>query len=109
MRGAVPGEVTGAGRGHWCKHTVAKCANCEGPHFAQAKVCPKKKAARSEAKGWRSSPKWRQRGETSRPEEPPTTAGGEPESEVEGEETWHESNSGEEMEYGGRHLVVTSY
>ena len=75
----------------------SKCANCRGPHFAQANACPKK-AARGDTKGWRPpSPKWRQRGETSQPEQPPTTAGGEPEGEVE-EETQHEPAPGEEME-----------
>ena len=54
---------------------MAKCANYKGPHFGQAKACPKKKAARGDAKGWRSpSPTWRQRGKTSPPEEPPTDA-----------------------------------
>ena len=69
--GGVPGQ------GHRCQHTVAKCANCRGPHFGQANACPKKKAARGDAKGWRSpSPTCRQRGEASRPEEPPTTTQG---------------------------------
>ena len=102
-------EGCDVGKGQWCRHTVTRCANCKGPHFAQAKVCPKKKAARSEAKGWRSpSPKWRQPAETARPEEPPITTGGETEAEVvEGEDVGHESGSGEEMEeYGGGHLEL---
>ena len=70
-------------KGHWCRHTVARCANCKGPHFAQAKVWPKKKAARREAKGWRSrSLKLRQPAEAARPDEPPITTGGETEAEV---------------------------
>ena len=79
---------------------MARCANCKGPHFAQAKVWPKKKAARREAKGWRSrSPKLRQPAEAARPDEPPITTGGETEAEVvEGEDVGHESGSGEEME-----------
>ena len=93
-----PVEGCGATKGHWCKHTVARCANCKGPHFGQAKACPKKKAARGEAKGWRSpSHKWRQRGEASRPEEPPSTTREETEGAVEGGETRHESPSGERM------------
>ena len=43
-----------AKKGHWCQHTVAKCANCRGPHFAQANVCPKKSTARGDAKWWGS-------------------------------------------------------
>ena len=77
---------------------MAKCANCRGPHFAQAKACPKK-AARSEAEGWRSpSPKWRQPAQAGQPEEPPTSAGGEKGGEMEVEEVRYESGSGEEME-----------
>ena len=69
------------------------------PHFAQAKACPKKKAARSEAEGWRSSsPKWSQPAQAGQPEEPPTSAEGENGGEMEVEEVWHESGSGEEME-----------
>ena len=88
------------GKGHWCRRTVARCADCKGPHFAQAKVCPKIKAAGSEARGWRSpSPKWRQPAEAVRPEEPPITTGGETEAKVvEGDDVGHESGSGEEME-----------
>ena len=68
------------------------------PHFAQAKACPKKKAARSEAAGWRSpSPKWRQPVVTAQPEEPPTGAGVAA-GEMEVEEIRHESGSGEEMQ-----------
>ena len=64
-----------AKKGHWCQHTVAKRANCRGPHFAQANACSKKKAARGDAKGWRSpSPTCRPRGKTSPPDEPPTDA-----------------------------------
>ena len=75
-------------KGHWCQHTVAKCANFRGPHFAQANVCPGKRTARSDAKRWRPpSPTWRQRGKISQPEEPPTgtqeTNGGKPEEAVE--------------------------
>ena len=57
MRGSTRRETTAAQlRGAWTgraigANTVAKCANCGGPHFGQAKACPKKKAARSEAKG----------------------------------------------------------
>ena len=78
---------------------MAKCANCGGPHFAQAKACPKK-AARGEAKGWMSpSPKWRQPAEAEQPEEPQATAEGEKgKGEVEVEEVGHESSSGEDME-----------
>lgn len=43
-------------KGQWCQHTVAKCANCKGPYFAQANACSKKKVARCEAKWWRSPP-----------------------------------------------------
>ena len=87
-------------KGHRCGHTVAKCANCGGAHFAQAKACPKKKAARGEAKEWRSpSPKWRQPAEAEQPEEPQATAEGRKgKGEVEVEEVWHESSSGEDME-----------
>ena len=49
-----PVEGCGVRKGRRCGHTVAKCANCGGPHFAPAKASPKKKAARSEAGGWRS-------------------------------------------------------
>ena len=92
-----PVEGCRARKGHWRQHTVPKCANCRGPHFARANACPKK-AARGDAKGWRSpSPKWRQRGEASQPEDPPTgtqeTPGDMPE--VEGE---YEPASGEAME-----------
>ena len=60
---------------------MAKCANCRGPHFAQVNVCLKKKAARSDAKGWRSpSPRWRQQAETAQqPEEPSAAAESGPE------------------------------
>ena len=92
-------EGCGVGKGHWCRHTVAKCANCKGPHFAQAKVCPKKKAARSEAKGWRSPPpRWKQPAEAEQPGDPQATARGAVEGEVEVEEVRHESSSGKEME-----------
>ena len=78
---------------------MAKCAGCKGPHFAQANACPRKKAARSDAKVWRPpSPKRRQRGETSRPEDPPATAEGEAEGEGDENEVRHESNPGKEME-----------
>ena len=85
------------------KHTVAKCANCEGPNSGQTKVCPRRKAARSEAKGWRSTlPRWRQRGEAPGVTEPRATAEG---GQVDGgaeEQIRHESSSGEEMqEYTG--------
>ena len=94
-----PVEGCGVKKGHWCRHTVAKCASCKGPHFAQANACAKKKAARGEAKGWRSpSPRWRQRvEETQQPEEPSTTAETGPEGEVEMERE-HGSASGEAME-----------
>ena len=87
-------------KGHWCRHTVAKCANCKGPHFAQANVCPKKKAARGEAKGWRSpSPKWRQRVEgTQQPEEPLTEAERGPEGEAEVVTEAGQAPEGEAME-----------
>ena len=63
------------------------------------KVCPRKKAARSGAEEWRSpSPESGQRGETSRPEEPPTTPGGEPESGVEGGGSVARVQLGEEMD-----------
>ena len=90
-----------AKKGHWCQHTVTKCANCKGPHFAQANACPKK-AARGDAKGWRSpSPTWRQRGKTSPPEEPPTDAQETPRGRIEVEE--YEPASEEAMEeYGPR-------
>ena len=91
LRGGVPdreGPLVSTHRG------VAKCANYRGPHFSQANACLKKKAARGDAKGWRSpSPKWRQKGETLRPEYPPTTAEGKTANEVEGNEIRHESNS----------------
>ena len=59
-----------AKKGHWCQRTVAKCANCRGPHFAQARVCAETRAACNEAKGWRSPPPtWRQRGKPSPLEE----------------------------------------
>ena len=51
-----PVEGCRARKGHWCQHTVPKCANCRGPHFAQANACPKKKAARGDAKGWSGGP-----------------------------------------------------
>ena len=89
-----PVEGCGVGKGHRCGHTVAKCANCGGPHFAQAKACPKKKA-----EGWRSpSPKWRQPAQAGQPEEPPTSAEGEKGGEMEVEEVRHELGAGEEME-----------
>ena len=49
-----PVEGCQAKKDHWCKHTVVKCGNFRGPHFAQANACPKRRAARSDAKGWRS-------------------------------------------------------
>ena len=95
-----PVEGCGVGKGHRCGHTVAKRANCGGPHFAQAKACPKKKAARSEAEGWRSpSPKWRQPAVGAvPPEEPPAGVEGGTEDAMEVEEVGHESSSGEEMQ-----------
>ena len=64
-----PVEGYQAGKGHWCQHTVPKCAKCRGPHFAQANACPKKKAVPGDAKGRRSfSAKWRPRGGASLPE-----------------------------------------
>ena len=96
-----PVEGCQAKKGHWCKHTVAKCGNCRGPHFAQANACPKKRAARSDAKGWRSpSPTWRQRGKTSLPEEPPTGAQETPRGEMEMEKE-HETALEEAMEEQG--------
>ena len=79
---------------------MAKCANCKGPHFAQANVCPKKKATRREAKGWRSlSPKWRQRvEETQQPEEPLTEAERGPEGEAEVATEAGQAPEGEAME-----------
>ena len=89
----------GAGKDHRCGHTVAKCANCGGPHFAQALACAKKMAARSEAEGWRSpSPKWWQPAQAAQPEEPPAGASGEGGGDMEVEEIRHESSSGEDME-----------
>ena len=71
----------------------------QGPHFGKANACSKKKAACGDTKGWRTpSPKWRQRGETSRPEDPPATAEGDGVDEVDGYEVWNESNSGEGVE-----------
>ena len=46
-----PVEGYRAKKGHWCQHTAVKCANCRGPHFAQANVCPKKRTAYGGAKG----------------------------------------------------------
>ena len=70
-----PIEGCQAEKGRWCQHTVTKCAKCRAPHFGQASACPKKRAARGDAKEWRSpSPTWRQRGETPPPEEPSTDA-----------------------------------
>ena len=68
---------------------MAKCANCRGPHIAQANAYPRKRATRSEAKGWRSpSPKRRQQGEEpQQPEEPPAAA-----------ETGQEGNAGAGVE-----------
>ena len=85
-------------KGQWCQHTVAKWANCKGPHLAQANAFAKKKAARGEAKGWRSPPpRWRQREESQQPEEPSSTAesGRTGEVEVEAEQ---EPAGGEAME-----------
>ena len=74
---------------------MAKCANCKGPHPAQANDCPKKKAARGDAKGWRSlSPKWRQRGKASPPEAPPATAGETKEGGKEVEEQYEPASEG---------------
>ena len=88
-----------AAKDHWCQHTVGKCANCKGPHFAQVNACPKKKAARGDAKGWRSpSPTWRRRGKTSPPEEPPASAEEIPEGGV--VEKAYESASEGTMEQG---------
>ena len=86
-------------KGLRCKHTVAKCANCGGPNSGQAKVCPRRKAARSEAKGWRSTPpRWRQRGQAPGVTEPQATAeGGQADGGAE-EQIRHESRSGEEMQ-----------
>ena len=57
------------------------------------------KAGRGDAKGWSfQSPKWRQQGETLRPEDPSTTAEGTTAEKVEGNRIRHESNSVEEME-----------
>ena len=84
-----------AKKGHWCQHTVARCANCRGPHFAQANVCLKR-MARGEAKGCRSSSiEWRQRGEATQPEDPPAgtqeTRGEEPDGEKEHEPAMEEA------------------
>ena len=61
----------------------------QGPHFAQANACPRKKAARVDTKGCRSpSPTWRKRGKTSPPEEPPSSAQEMPRDEMEVEEEY---------------------
>ena len=84
-------------KGHWCKHTVAKCANYGGPHFGQARVYPKKKAvAVRRGGGGLLQPG----GDSGAPDaaEPQVTAEGE---RVEGgaeEEIRHESSSREEMQ-----------
>ena len=55
------------------------------PPLAQANVCSKKRTACGDAKGWRSpSPTWRQRGTTSKPEEPPAETQDRPGDEMEG-------------------------
>lgn len=77
-----------ARQGQTCKNITAECVNCRGPHFAQANVCPKKREARWEAKGWRSpSPQRRKREarvpEAREEESPSTLAMGEGEVEVE--------------------------
>ena len=93
-----PAEGCRARKGHWCRRAVPECANCRGPHFAQANACPEKKAARGDAKGWRSpSPKWKQRGEASLPEDPPTGTQEPPGDRPEVEEEY-EPASGEAME-----------
>ena len=46
-----PAEGSRAKRGHPCPHVVARCKNCQGPHFSQANVCPTKREARQAAKG----------------------------------------------------------
>ena len=87
----MSGSVTGADT-PWSGAPIARA-------LTSRKVCPKKKAARSEAKGWRSSsPRWRQPAEAAQPEDPQVTADGEVEGEVEVEEVRHEPNSGEARE-----------
>ena len=61
-----PVEGFQARKSHWRRHIVANCGKCRGPHLAQANACQKKKAARSDTKGWRlPSPTWRQGGKPS--------------------------------------------
>ena len=96
---SCPVEWCEVKKGHWCKRTVVKCANCGGPDFGQAKACPKKKAARRDAKGWRSpSPKWRQRGEAPERAGSQDSGVGEHVEDSAGDKVWDESLSGEEME-----------
>ena len=93
-----PVEGCLAKKGHWCRHTVARCGNCRDPHFAQANTCPKKEATRRDARGWGPpSPTWRQRGRASPPEEPPSSAQETPRDEMEVEEEYA-STSEEAME-----------
>ena len=45
-----PVEGCRVGRGHQCPHGAAKCANCGGPHGAQADACVHKRGARQSAR-----------------------------------------------------------
>ena len=44
-------------RGHGCTHVTTQCANCKGPHGAQADTCAAKKEARQLAWGWKPPPR----------------------------------------------------
>ena len=65
-----------------CPHTMAKCANCGGPHGARADACAAKKIAQHAARGWRSPPPPR-RGKKEAPDAaaPDIEGEGEPEAE----------------------------
>ena len=76
-----------------------KVCKLRGPPLRAGLSLREKKAARSEAEGWRSpSPKWWQPAQAAQPEEPPAGASGEGGGDMEVEEIRHESSSGEDME-----------
>ena len=51
-----PVEGRRVGRGRHCPHVTVKCANCDGPHGAQAEACAAKRTARQACRGWRPTP-----------------------------------------------------
>lgn len=84
-------------KGRTCAHTTPKCTNCGGPHVAVADGCEAKRAARQEAKGWRS-PSPKRRGKEAAEETAPPPAAEDYSDEEEMGEVYHDASaSGSEM------------